>query len=442
MVAHYRSFHAEYVAWLSSRFSPPVHEAFCCDRKEITSAVVACERNAADVLLIQFQSYACALEIAPALLATRLPVLIWNTQQLWTMGPAFEASELGKNHGMHGSQDLCNVLLRAQRPFAMLTGHIDDARTEPELRAWFQALQAVNISRSLRIGQLGPAFQGMGDLQADPTQLLVKWGPAVVSISADDLVEELATIETAALPPVMAADREQFEFHGEIDPALHEEQTRYRLALESLVRRFELDGITVNFMAFGRDARLATIPFWGVNHLIAQGLGYAGEGDVILTALDALLQRLCGHANFTEMFSCDYGQNRILFYHMAEGNFAMAKQTARPIVLKNALFITEGQYYFNLVYPYQPGTSTFVTIANTGQGDYRMITFIAEVVDHEPLNGLRNAHFLAELKTDIGEFQNRYCAAGGPHHLTRVAGDQRGFIRKLANALRMELVEL
>ncbi|HRR67507.1 MAG TPA: hypothetical protein P5063_07680, partial [Methanomassiliicoccales archaeon] len=76
----------------------------------------------------------------------------------------------------------------------------------------------------------------------------------------------------------------------------------------------------------GRPTTLGTCPFLGFNHLIAEGYGYAGEGNATIAALDALLTHLFGRSNFCEMFTCDYAGDGILFYHMGEGNYAMARK--------------------------------------------------------------------------------------------------------------------
>ena len=46
-----------------------------------------------------------------------------------------------------------------------------------------------------------------------------------------------------------------------------------------MVAEHDLDAVTYQFMALGEDERTVTLPFVGVSRLMAEGIGYGGEGD-------------------------------------------------------------------------------------------------------------------------------------------------------------------
>ncbi|HOS91729.1 MAG TPA: hypothetical protein PLQ54_00310, partial [Armatimonadota bacterium] len=97
------------------------------DRRAIEKAVARFDRDDVDLIIIVLLSYSTSLSAMPALLRTRKPLLIWNTQKLRQVGPDFGPDDITYNHGMHGVQDLCNVLLRHGREFHLITGHYQDA---------------------------------------------------------------------------------------------------------------------------------------------------------------------------------------------------------------------------------------------------------------------------------------------------------------------------
>ena len=76
-------------------------------------------------------------------------------------------ADLTYNQGIHGAQDTANAMVRAGRPFAVVT---DDWRSDAFREAvgrWAQAAAAVTRWRSLKIAVFGYAMNGMGDTRFD-----------------------------------------------------------------------------------------------------------------------------------------------------------------------------------------------------------------------------------------------------------------------------------
>jgi len=67
----------------------------------------------------------------------------------------FTLANMVDNHGVHGTQDLANVLTRSSARFHYVTSSDNDAAGLHELGDFFAAAAAVNRLRSARIGSLG-----------------------------------------------------------------------------------------------------------------------------------------------------------------------------------------------------------------------------------------------------------------------------------------------
>ena len=65
---------------------------------------------------------------------------------------------------------------------------------------------------------------------------------------------------------------------------------RAEVALRSIVADQRLDALSFQFMAFGEDQRTVTLPFVAVSRMMAEGIGFAGEGDLIGAAGTWLLE--------------------------------------------------------------------------------------------------------------------------------------------------------
>lgn len=57
-------------------------------------------------------------------------------------------------------------------------------------------------------------------------------------------------------------------------------------------------GYTVHFEEFGADGRFEHLPFLAASSLMADGYGYAAEGDATAAMLMAAMLRLCGQGRF------------------------------------------------------------------------------------------------------------------------------------------------
>ena len=173
---------ARFAGQLVEAMAPFAEASFpgvCNTREQVECAVAGFEAAGDDLIVVVLLTYAPSHIALPALLATRLPILIFNTQELPGVGPETLAIDTDKNHGMHGVQDLANVLLRAGRPFHIVTGHFQDPRALAEVKAWCDAARVAAHVRGLRIGLVGYAMEGMGDFGLDETAFLSQTGVEV-----------------------------------------------------------------------------------------------------------------------------------------------------------------------------------------------------------------------------------------------------------------------
>src|ERR1041384_96049 len=95
-------------------------------REEIEAAIAEYEAAGAEVLVVILLTYSPSQLALPALQRARLPIIIWNTQELEAVDHSFTVEKMIDNHGVHGTQDLANVLVRAGVPFHYVTSRAND----------------------------------------------------------------------------------------------------------------------------------------------------------------------------------------------------------------------------------------------------------------------------------------------------------------------------
>ena len=105
-----------------------VFKAAVSRRQDIDAVVADYEAQGVDCLLVVLLTYSPSQLALPALQRTRLPIVIWNTQELWAVDDRFDGAAMTANHGVHGTQDLGNVLLRSGVKFEYVTSHLRDPK--------------------------------------------------------------------------------------------------------------------------------------------------------------------------------------------------------------------------------------------------------------------------------------------------------------------------
>jgi len=413
-------------------------------REDIERAVSGFEAAGADALLVIAATYSPSQLSLPALSRTRLPLLIWNTQELAGVDANFTIEQMIDNHGVHGTQDLANVLRRAGVDFHYVTSRADDARALEEIGDFAAAAAAVRRLRSARIGQLGYPFPGMGDFAVDTTHLAATLGCSWVNLSLEDFIQRAAAADSGKVSQLVEEYRAQYQVADDITAGDLNVTAAAELAMRGMVEEHRLDAFTYQFLAFGENERSPTLPFVAASRLMADGVGFAGEGDLVGAAGSAFLNWLMAPASFSEIFTIDFAGESVFLSHMGEANVAMARRGIRvPLVARPTPITRTLGRQLTLVTSLEPGPATLAALALGPGGTWRWIVSWMAIEDFGPLPGLYVPHFkLKPASGSVAPFLTAYALAGGPHHNAVCFGDARRRLRFAAQLLGAEYCEV
>ena len=236
-----------------------------------------------DGLLVVMLTYGPAMRVARALAETRLPVCLVNVQPEGEVTAAWDMADLTYNQGIHGAQDTANAMVRAGRPFHVIT---DDWRAPSFAGAvgrWARAAAAVTRWRSLRVGVFGYAMNGMGDIRVDVHTLMRELGPEVVALAPGELVR--AVVGDDEIAAVIAFEDAQFEIDPQLSRAEREDHVRMQLAIERVLEAAGCRAYSTHFGAIAEDGRFSRLPLAAASSLMARGYGFGAEGDALTAAL-------------------------------------------------------------------------------------------------------------------------------------------------------------
>ncbi len=412
-------------------------------RDDIEQVVAEHEAAQVDALLVMHLTYSPSGHALPALKRTRLPILVWNTQELAGVDSDLAKNAMIENHGVHGTQDLCNVLVRTGVPFEYVTSHLADPNALASLSDFFIAAAAVSRLRRARLGLLGYPFPGMGDLAVDVTHLVATLGCRCQPLALPEYHRRAASADGGRVEALKAEYRAVYDVADDVTEADLDATARAEIALRSMTEDHQLDALSYQFLSFGEDDRSVTVPFVAISRMMSEGVGFAGEGDVVGAAGTWLLGQLQSPASFTEIFTVDFSGNGLALSHMGEANVAMARRDRRVRLVARPMPIVPTQArQLALITSFEPGPATLCALTMGPEGRWRLIAGSLQIEDFGPLPGMCVPHCKVVNHGDVRDWLTAYAKLGGPHHHAVCFGDAREKIRLAARLLGAEYHEV
>jgi len=385
-------------------------------REEAEHAMREFENGNLDGVMVVMLTYGPAMRVARLLAQSRLPILMANIQPEPSVTPAWDMADMTYNQGVHGAQDTANAMVRAGRRFAVLTDDWRSERFRADVGRWARAAAAVTAWKSLKVAIFGYAMNDMGDIRVDESALIRSLGPEILAVAQGDLYRGMLKVTREQIDEVIAFEDERFE----IDPALSAEEradsARMQVAIKHILDEGGYGAYTAHFDAIGEDGRFARLPLAAASTLMAQGYGYAAEGDVLTAAMVSAGHVLIGDAHFTEMYAMDFPTDSVLMSHMGEGNWKIARADRPVKLIKRPLGIGHLDDPPTFLFQYQPGPATLATLVSLGGERFRMVVAEGENLDTQELPALEMPYGQFRPNTGVRACLNAWLAAGGPHH--------------------------
>ncbi|MDO8683493.1 MAG: hypothetical protein Q7N50_08435 [Armatimonadota bacterium] len=393
----------------------------CRLESEFEAAIKSFEDTGVDAVVTLHLAYSPSLESAQALAKTKLPIIVLDTTPTYEYGPEQNAAELMYNHGIHGVQDMCNLLIRNGKPFEIESGHWEKSDVLDRIAAWAEAAMAVTAMKTARVGIIGAQFKGMGDFAIPFEVLRSTIGIETIHCDPSVIQSLVPDKDDKAVEDCIASDQVRF-MAEDLDLARQRETTRACLGVRRWIEKENLTAFTMNFMQIDKASGLPTVPFLEASKAMADGIGYAGEGDVLTAALVGALMSVFTDTTFTEMFCPDWHGDSIFLNHMGEMNLSLS--ATKPKLREMDFPWTDAENPIFAVGKFKAGEAVLVNLAPGPNDSYSLIVAPVTMLDikgKDNMSDLIHGWFRPEMP--VGDFLEEYSRAGGTHHLALVYGD-------------------
>ncbi len=411
----------------------------CRLENEFRDAIKLFEDRNVDSIVTLHLAYSPSLESEKALKDTSLPIVILDTTPNYDFTNDDDAAVISYNHGIHGVQDMCNLLVRNGKQFFVEAGHYIESDVIERVINRVKGIKAAKSFRNAKVGTIGGEFAGMGDFRVADS-VYEEIGIKSVAFTKDDAKKYVSEVTEEEIDALIAEDKEKYIISNDIPEDFLRNSIKGNLAVRRWIEENNLTAFTANFLTIKKELGIFGMPFAEANRAMERGIGYAGEGDVLTAALTGAFMDVCEETSFVEMFCPDWKNNLIFISHMGEMNTALTDSKAK--------FMQKPMRYSDidttwLCGTFKAGAATLVDLAPLADGKFRIIVSAVDMIV-PACDKLRPKNTCGWFKPNknIASFLEDYSKLGGTHHLILMYGDIKNAAESFAETMGYEYYEI
>ncbi|WP_395520640.1 L-arabinose isomerase [Enterococcus faecium] len=324
------------------------------------------------------------------------------------------------NQSAHGDREYGFINARLNKQNKIVVGYWKRPEIQKEIADWMDVAVAYNESFGIKVARFGDNMRNVGVTEGDKVEAQIQFGWTVDYFGIGDLVQVIDRVSDEEVDQLFEEYKELYTFdYGDYEEKTWEEHVKVQAQQEIGIRRFLEEGgynaFTTNFEdLYG----MKQLPGLAVQRLMAEGYGFAGEGDWKTAAIDRLLKIMARgkDTGFMEDYTYELasGQEAILESHMMEVDPTLA--ATKPRIVVSPLSMGDREDPARLVFDGKAGEGVVVSMADFGT-HYKLL--INEVEAFEPTAEAPNlpvARVLWKTKPNFHEGVHSWIQAGGGHH--------------------------
>ena len=335
---------------------------------------------------------------------------------------AIDMDYMNLHQSAHGDREFGHLCARLRINRKVVVGHWQEPAVRAQLATWQRAAAAWHDSQSMKIARIGDNMRRVAVTEGDKVEAERCFGYAVDGYGVGDVVTHVRAVSDRQIDELRD---EYLSAYAVVEPlrpdgARHaslREAARIELGLRSFLRDCGAHAFTDTF----EDLHgLEQLPGIAVQRLMAEGYGFAAEGDwkhaALVRSLKVMAHGLPGGTSFMEDYTYHLAPNAraVLGAHMLEICPSIAAQ--RPSCEVHPLAIGGKADPVRLVFDAASGSAVNASVVDLGDR-FRMVANVVDVIAPlEPLPKLPVARALWEPRPDFETAAAAWIYAGGAHH--------------------------
>lgn len=326
------------------------------------------------------------------------------------------------NQSAHGDREAAHIMARMRIPRKTVVGHYKDPEVVTEIDSWTRAALGWHDWQQAKFVRFGDNMRQVAVTEGDKVEAQIRFGFEVNGYGMGDLSKVINSVTDAAVDQLCENYADVYSVQDVLqENGSRHESLRDAARIELGLRLFLDDGNFKGFTTTFEDLHgLQQLPGLAVQRLMANGYGFAAEGDWKTAAVVRLLKTMSAGLSGGNSFMEDYtyhlepGNEQVLGAHMLEICPSIA--SAKPRCEIHPLSIGGKSDPVRLVFDGSAGKAINISLVDMG-AEFRLL--LNEVEAISPVHSMPRlpvARVIWKPQPDMRTATHRWLEAGGAHH--------------------------
>ena len=335
---------------------------------------------------------------------------------------AIDMDFMNLNQSAHGDREFGFMVSRMRLRRKVVVGHWQDATVLDHINVWARAAAAWHDWQGARFVRFGDNMRFVAVTEGDKVEAELQFGFSVNTHGIGDLVSMIAGVSDADMDDLCGLFEQQYRVEDRLKKggAAHA-SLRESARIEIGLRRFLEQGNYKGFSDTFEDLHgMVQLPGMAVQRLMAEGYGFAGEGDwktaALVRAMKVMGAGLQGGNSFMEDYTYHFepGNELVLGAHMLEICESIAE--GKPSCEIHPLGIGGKADPVRLVFNVRGGDALNASIIDMGNRFRMLVNTVEAVAPEHPLPKLPVARVLWRPHPNMQDGCAAWIYSGGAHH--------------------------
>lgn len=422
-------------------YADDIDSSFICLKKALTADL--------DALFVVMSTYITSQVVFPFAKYLKIPQILVGLQPLDRLDYSKTTTYM-----QLCNDDICSMpefagvyeRLGAPKPFFIVEAAGNREKIAERIGIYERAISAVAAFKYAKFGYLGHTYDGMYDMNTDPTAFSGTFGAHVKMLEMCELIEYVHAATDAEVREKIAEFKSIFDIREPSNDPLtdyvHDSDlelaARCSIGLDTLVEKNGLTALAYFYKGeHGNEYEtIASNLILGNSLLTSRGIPLAGEADLKTAAAMLIMNRVGGGGSFAELHPFDVVDDIVLIGHDGPHNINISD--GRPVLRKLKKFHGKPGAGVSVEFKLKTGPISLLSCSVSRDGSFKLISAPGESRPGAiPATG--NTNTKCHFRVPANEFVERWCSAGPTHHLALGIGDRSAEIETFARMMNIKL---
>ncbi len=326
------------------------------------------------------------------------------------------------NQSAHGDREFGFIMTRMRTRRKIIVGHWQDEKVAAKINGWSRAAAAWHDWQEAKFVRFGDNMRQVAVTEGDKVEAQLKFGYSVNTYGIGDLVKIINEVSDKETEDLCNEYGDQYTLADSLkndgkNYASLKEAAKIEIGLKNFMEQGNFKGFTDTF----EDLHgLSQLPGIAAQRLMAEGYGFAAEGDwktsALVRAMKVMATGLKGGNSFMEDYTYHFDPENqmVLGSHMLEICPSIAD--SKPSCDIHPLGIGGKADPVRLVFNVSGGAALNVSVIDMGDRFRMLVNEVEAVAPEHDLPRLPVARVLWKPYPDMATGCAAWILAGGAHH--------------------------